>query len=272
MTAANRSRAGIDTDRWLMPIIAVLAFAAGVFGVLPFLAPGLVADLGGFTGQDVFIYRLVGAGSFSYTVALAQSWREGWRGLRIPIAGMAVFAVGSIIACLAAIVEGGATWPVYLILVASTVFLGLHLLLLSNPPQRGEPVGSGPQDVADRVIYLVAFGTIAAIGTGTLALVLGGEGAKLLGNYTGTDSIMYRQAGAATLGTALAGFLSIRSRRWAEIRGGLWGAFAFNTVALIATVIEITRPGGINLLSIAILGVSVIVSIGLAWALQRGGR
>jgi hypothetical protein len=260
------------TDRWLKPIVVVLAIAAGYFGLGPLLFPELGAQLSGFVGKDIFIYRLTGAASFGYTVALAFAWRDGWRGFRIPIAGMAVFAVGSIFACVLAIATGEGTWIVWLVLVASAVFLGLQSWLLTNPPAGGAGVGTGERDVADWVIYLMAFGAIAALGTGALALLLGGAGGTLLGGYSGTDSIMYRQAGAATLGSAFGAVLGMRSRRWVEIRGALWGAFAFNGLSLVAALIELTRPGGVNLLSIAILGVSLIVTVGLAVVLRRGGR
>lgn len=271
MTAVNAERARIDTNRWLKPIVIVLAIAAGYFGVLPFLVPEWGAQVSGLVGKDIFIYRLTGAASFGYTVGLIAAWRDGWRGLRLPIIGMAVFAVGSIIACVGAILAGEGTWLAYVVLVASSVFLALHLLLIRNPPARGEPVGSGPPDVTDRVIYLVAFGSIAAAATGGLALIFGGAGGHLLGGYSGTDSIVYRQVGAATLGSAVGGFLSIRTRRWREMRGGLVGAFAFNGLSLVAALIEIAQ-GGLNLLSIAVLGVSLVVTIGLAVAIRRGGR
>jgi hypothetical protein len=261
----------VDTTRWLKPIVIVLALAAGYFGVVPFLFPQFGAQISGFAGHDIFIYRLTGASSFGYTVALAHAWRDGWRGLRIPIAGMAVFAIGSIIACLAAIVAGEGTWIVYFVLVASTVFLSLHLLLLTNPPAGGEPVGSGRPDVARWVLWLIAFGSLAALATGAVALVLGGAAGSLLGGYSGTDSVMYRQAGAATLGSAFGGLLALRSQRWVEMRGSLWGAFAFNGLSLIAAVIELAA-GHVNLLSVAILGVSLVVTAGLGAALVRGGR
>ncbi len=56
---------------------------------------------------------------------------------------------------------------------------------------------------------------------------------------------------------------SSRGRRLAghEIRGGLVGGLAFNGLSLIAALIEIAR-GGVNLLSIAILGVSLVVTVG----------
>jgi hypothetical protein len=57
-----------------------------------------------------------------------------------------------------------------------------------------------------------------------------------------------------------------------EMRGALWGALAFNGLSLVAALIELTRPGGVSLLSVAILGVSVIVAAGVAVAIRNGGR
>jgi hypothetical protein len=272
MSATRRLSGRVDTDRWYKPIVIVLAVAAAYFGIVPFLFPELGAQTSGFVGKDVFIYRLTGAASFGYTVALAMAWRDGWRGLRIPIAGMAVFAIGSIIATVAAIATGAGTWIVWLVLVASSIFLVFQLVLLTNPPSHTPAIGSGEPDVADWVIYLVAFGALAAFATGALALLLGGAGGTLLGGYSGTDSVMYRQAGAATLGSAYGAYLAIRSRRWVEMRGALWGALAFNGLSVIAALIEMSRPGGINLLSIAVLGVSVIVTAGVALAIRNRGR
>jgi hypothetical protein len=234
MTTSRGGGTRIDTTRLYKPIVVILALAAAYFGLVPFLLPELGAQLSGFVGKDIFIYRLTGAASFGFTVALAMAWRDGWRGLRIPIAGMAVFAVGSIIATVLAIAAGEGTWIVWVVLVASAVFLGLQVLLLTNPPSQSPAVGSDEQHVADWVIYLVAFGSLAALATGGLALLLGGAGGTLLGGYSGTDSVMYRQVGAATLGSALAGYLAVRSRRWVEMRGALWGALAFNGMALVA--------------------------------------
>lgn len=273
--AANAGAGRVDTDRWMNPIAAILA-ANGLVGLALFLLPLEAARFSSFVGQDLFLYRLTGAASIGSSVALLASLRYGWRGLRIPMAGVAVFAVGSIVACIVCIVSsasGEAITVVYAVLVVSAIDLGLVALLLVNPPMGGERPGAGSPDIADWVLWLVGFGSIAAVGTGGLALLLGGLGGTLLAGYSGTDSIIYREVGAMTLGSAFAGLLALRSRRWKEVRGALLGAFTFNGLSLVAALLEIARgAGGLNLLSVAILGVAVIVTVGLGVALGRGGR
>jgi hypothetical protein len=272
LTTTEPAAGRLDTRRWLGPIVAVLAVVPGALGAFLLLAPDASARAFGLVGTDIFLYRLAGAASFGYLASLAAEWRGGWPALRITIAGMPVFAIGSILAAAVALVTGEGAWIVGAILVVSVVLLGLELVLLTNPPgpDRAE---SDAGDIAPWVTYLFAFGAIAALGTGSVALLLGGAGGKLLAGYSGTDSIIYREAGAATLAAAYGAYLALRSRRWAEIGRGTWGAFAFNGLSLIAAVFEIARGnGGLNLLSVAVFAVSLVMTVGLAVAMSRGGR
>jgi len=272
LTARESAAGRLDTRRWLGPIVAVLAIVPGAFGAYLFLAPEASARAFGLVGTDIFLYRLAGAASFGYLASLVAEWRGGWPALRITIAGMPIFAIGSILAAAVALVTGEGGWIVGAVFVASVVLLGLELVLLTNPPGPDRASTNGP-DIADWVTYLFAFGAIAALGTGSVALLLGGAGGKLLAGYSGTDSIIYREAGAATLAAAYGAYLALRSRRWAEIGRGTWGALAFNGLSLIAAVLEIARGnGGLNLLSVAVLAVSLVVTVGLALAMARGGR
>jgi hypothetical protein len=262
----------LDTRRWLGPIVAVLAIVPGAFGALLLLAPEASARAFGLVGSDIFLYRLAGAASFGYLASLAAEWRGGWPALRITIAGMPIFAVGSILAALVALIGGEGTWIAGAILIVSVVLLALELVLLRDLPGR-ERAGSDAGDIAPWVTYLFAFGAIAALGTSSVALLLGGAGGKLLAGYSGTDSIIYREAGAATLAAAYGAYLALRSRRWAEIGRGTWGALAFNGLSLIAAIFEIGRgDGGLNLLSVAVFAVSLVMTVGLAVAMSRGGR
>ena len=272
MTAREPAAGRLDTRPWLGPIVAVLAIVPGAFGAYLFLAPEASARAFGLVGTDIFLYRLAGAASFGYLASLVAEWRSGWPALRITIAGMPIFAIGSILAAAVALVTGEGGWIVGAVFVASVVLLGLELVLLTNPPGPDRASTNGP-DIADWVTYLFAFGAIAALGTGSVALLLGGAGGKLLAGYSGTDSIIYREAGAATLAAAYGAYLALRSRRWAEIGRGAWGALAFNGLSLIAAIFEIARGnGGLNLLSVAVLAVSLVVTVGLALAMARGGR
>jgi hypothetical protein len=271
VAVAKVGRTGIDTTRWLAPIVLMLALVAAVLGIALFLFPEAVARSSGFLGKDLFLYRIAGAATCGYAVALVAAMRDRWRGLRIPIAGMAVFSTGSIVATIVALFEGETGAMVWIVLAVSAIFLALQITLLFNPPKGDETIGTGSPDVAEWILWLIGLGSVAALGTGGLALLLGGYGGHLLGGYSGTDSVIYREAGAATLGSAFGGLLALRSRRWIEMRGALAGSYAFNGLSLVAALVEIWQ-GRLNLLSIAVLGVSLLVTIGLALALRRGGR
>jgi hypothetical protein len=268
MDAATGRR---DTQRWLAPIVTILALATGIFGASLFLAPDAVAGAFGLVGSDVFLYRLAGAAILGFPFALAGAWRNGWPALRITVTGMATFSAASIIAALVAYLTGEGTAMAGLILVGSAILLGLELLLLRDPP--GPSTGAGNPDIAQWVVALLAFGGIAALGTGALAFLLGGLSGKVLAGYSGADAIIYREAGAATLGAAYGAYAALQSRRWEQIGRGLWGAFVFNGLGLVAAILEIARGnGGPNLLSVAILGVTVVVTAGLAVSMARRGR
>ena len=91
MTAVNGPRARIDTNRWLKPIVVVLAFAAGHFGVLPFLVPEWgCPGLGTRRKGHLLLSGLAGAAS--------RAWSSPpQRGATAGGSSDVVFAVGSII-------------------------------------------------------------------------------------------------------------------------------------------------------------------------------
>src|ERR1041384_8730465 len=64
-------------------VLLLLPIAGGlVFGVFPFLLGGAFGRLLGFSGDDTFIYRLAGAATFGYAVALIMGLRQGdWMAL-----------------------------------------------------------------------------------------------------------------------------------------------------------------------------------------------
>lgn len=178
MTSTAASPERFDPRRRLGPIVALLAVVPGVFGAVLFLAPELCAQAFGLVGKDLFFYRLAGAASFGFLASFAGAWRDGWPALHITLGGLVVFAAGSTLACAAALVTGEGTWSVGVILVISVAFLGLALYLLMNPPASADEASAGVQDVGDWVLYLFAFGAIGALGTGSLALLLGAAGAS----------------------------------------------------------------------------------------------
>ena len=166
----------IDSRRIRDPLLVLLILAGLVFGLAPLLVPRQFGDFAGFRAQDLFLYRLAGAATLGYGVALLVGFRAPWRELRILIASTAVFNGASIAACLVAIVQGGAQWLVYVILLASILFTAGTLNLLANPPLGpGERAGpDGSPDVSQWIVALFAIGVTASLVFGLGPLVAGG--------------------------------------------------------------------------------------------------
>jgi hypothetical protein len=251
----------------------VLLILAGLFfGLAPLLVPRQFGEIGGFKAVDLFLYRLAGAATLGYGVALLLGYRAPWREIRIIVASTAVFNAGSIAACIVAIVQGGAQWLVYVILLASILFTAGTYYLLRNPPlDQGESAASaGGRDVAPWVVGLFAIGVVASAFFGLGPLILGGQFGKFLGD-PGFDDFIYRQAGAATLGAAVGGILALQSQRWREIRLAAVAAIVFNGASAVAAVLDIAN-GTAQAVTYVILAAAVLVTVGMGLALQRNGR
>jgi len=256
-------------DRLLRWLLILLIAAGAFFGLAPLLAPALFASLTGFTGRDVFLYRLAGAATFGYAVGLAAGYRSSWEAIRIPIASTFVFNAASIVACLVAIASGPQP-VVFVILAASILFtLATGYFLRRPPASRLTPSSADAPDLATWVVALFAIGTLAAAFFGLVPLVLGGQFGHLLG-YSGEDEFVYRQGAAATLGAAVGGLLVLRSRRWASARIPALMAATFNGLAVIAALIEIA--GGGQPIAWLILAAAGVTTVGMLAALARGGR
>jgi hypothetical protein len=254
--------------RWLL----LLLIAAGAFfGLAPFLVPGTFASATGFTGQDVFMYRLAGAATIAYAVGLGAGYRVGWPALRIPIAATAVFNAASIGACAVAIGAGEPQIVVFVILAASLLFTAATLFYLANPP-----AGSGgvtppavSTELAPWVVGLFAIGAAAAAFFGLAALVAAGGFGHAVG-YSGADDFVYRQGGAATLGAAVGGLLVLRSRTWEAARLPAIMAITFNGLSVIAAVLDLSNGG--QPIAWVILGAAAVVTVGMTIAVMRQGR
>ena len=261
-----------DTRRLRDPLLVLLIVAGLFFGLAPLLLPREFGAFFGFQAQDVFVYRLAGAATLGYGVALLLGFRAPWRELRILIASTAVFNAASIAACLVAIAAGGAQWLVYVILLASILFTAGTLLLLANPPVDASDTTApgGAHEAAQWILALFAIGVLASLVFGLGPLILGGGFGRAIG-YPGLDDFIYRQAGAATTGACAGGILALRSRLWPEIRLAAVAALTFNLASAIAAVVEVAR-GDAQPVAYLILAAASVVTLGMGLALQRGGR
>ena len=258
-------------DRYFKGLLILLIAAGGFFGLAPLVFPTQFADISGFAGKDIFMYRLAGAATFGYAVGLAAGFRADWEALRIPIAATFVFNTASIVACLVAITSGGAQPVVYLILLASILFTAATGYFLARPPISiyAHAGGDRSPNLALWVIGLFAIGTLAALFFGLAALIPAGAFGHFLG-YPGLDDFVYRQGGAATLGAGVGGALVLMSGRWESARIPAHMALTFNGLSIVAAVLEITSGG--QPIAWLILAAATLVTIGSAAAIARGGR
>jgi hypothetical protein len=260
------------TGNRLFPVLLLLLIAAGAFfGLAPFLLPTQFASFFGFAGADVLMYRIAGAATFGYAVGLAVGYRASWPELRVGIAATAVFNLGSLLACALAVAAGATPWVVFLIAIASLVFVPACLYYYSRPPTDR---ASGPADddrpIAMWVTALFVIGTLSALVFGVAALFIAGSFGHSLG-YPGMDDFIYRQGGAATLGAGVGGVLVLMDRRWSTARIATVMALTFNGLSVIAVLLDIAA-GTAQPIAYVILAAAALVTVGTAAALMRGGR
>jgi len=248
--------------------LLLLPLAGGlVFGLLPFLFGSAVGRLTGFPGNDAFIYRLAGAATFGYAVALIAGIRQGnWAPMRTVVIALLTFNIASIFASTLELVTGNTNILVYLIMGASILFTGIAVWLLNR--HAGDE--RSPLDVSPWFIRFIILGTILSAAFGILPLLIPVYGAKLLGLH-GTDVYLIRLAGAASLGYAVTGALGIRSGAWHERTLGMLMALIFNGFSFVASVIALFS-GEPVLISIVIGAASLFVTIVGTIAYQRKGQ
>jgi hypothetical protein len=263
--ASSEQRSKLSTlERFLLllPTIGGL-----VFGVFPLLLGGAFGAALGAPGNDSFAYRLGGAATLGYAVALILGLRQGdWAPLRLVVISTLIFNLASIYACLVHVVTGTANSFVYLIFGTSIAITAITLWLLNRRP----PGAQTEPDVSVWYIRFLILGTVLSAAFGLLPLLIPSLGAKLLGFY-GTDIFLIRQAGAASLGYAVMGIYGIRSGAWYELRLPLIMALVFNGFSFIASVVALFS-GEPVLITLVIGAASLFVTIVGMIAYQRKGQ
>jgi hypothetical protein len=249
-------------------ILLLLPLAGGlVFGLFPLLLGGVFGAALGAPGNDSFIYRLGGAATLGYAVALIMGLRQGdWAPLRLVVIATLTFNLASIYACVVELMAGAPNIMIYLILGTSIAITAITLWLLN----RHSSIMKMERDVSTWYIRFLTLGTVLSGAFGLLPLLIPVQGAQLLG-FHGTDVFLVRQAGAASLGYAVMAYLGIRSGAWLEIRLGLVMALIFNGFSFIASVIALFS-GEPVLITVVIGAASLFVTIVGYIAYQRSGR
>ncbi len=248
--------------------LTVLPLLGGTFfGLFPLLAGSTFASVFGFPGNDQYMYRLAGAATFGYAVALTFAVvQDRWAQMRLLVIAVLAFNLGSLFACGAEIAGGNAQPVVYLVLAASILFIAISLMLLSN--HRDAPKAT--PDIASWVVGFLGVATLLAAAFGIMPLFLTNQLSSFFG-FKGTDTFLFRQGGASTLGYAVMGIFELRSRNWEEIRWPALMALVFNGASFVASVVEILA-GGAPWLVYLIAPTSLLVSLVIIVILVRRGR
>lgn len=248
-------------------ILLLLPIAGGlVFGVFPLLLGGAFGRVLGFSGNDTFIYRLAGAATLGYAVALIMGLRQGdWAPLRLVVIATLTFNVASMYACVVQLVAGNSNLVIYLILGTSIAITAITASMLNR---RAGVQGPGA-DISVWYVRFLILGTVLSAVFGLMPLLIPVFGAQLLG-FHGTDVFLIRQAGAASLGYAVMGVYGIRSGAWTELRLPLVMAIIFNGFSFVASVVALFS-GEPVLITLVIGAASLFVTIVGTIAYRRKG-
>jgi len=273
-SSISKARIGMSTKEErarlnsLERTLLLLPTAGGlVFGILPFLLGGAFGKLFGDPGNEPFLYRLAGAATFGYAVALIMGLRRGeWAPLRMVVIATLTFNLASIVACAIELVAGNAHLLVYLILGTSIAITAICLWLLNRH------AGSEPSvlDVSPWFTRFITLGTVLSAAFGILPLLIPVFGAKLLG-FHGTDVFLIRQAGAASLGYAVVGAMGIRGSAWRDITLTMVMALIFNGFSFVASLIALFSHEPL-LITLVIGAASLFVTIVGTIAYRRQGQ
>jgi hypothetical protein len=247
----------------------LLPIAGGlVFGLVLLLFGGLFGAALGFPGNDSFVYRLGGAATLGYAIALIMRlWQTDWAPLRLVVIATLAFNLASIVACVMHLASGETNIVIYLILGTSIAITAITGWLLNRHAAGSE------RAAADASVWYIRFlilGTVLSAAFGLLPLLVPAFGAKLLG-FHGTDVFLIRQAGAASLGYAVMGLYGIRSGAWRELRLPLIMALVFNGFSFIASVIALFS-GEPVLITLVIGAASLFVTVVGTIAYRRNGQ
>jgi hypothetical protein len=262
--------ASMTADQATLPAfkVTLLAQAAAglVFGLAPLLIQSGYASALGFSGDDVLVYRLGGAATTGYFVApiLALAWGAGWARIRIPAIATLTFTIGAFGASVLEFI-GGARQPVVpFVVLAGAVFTIIALYwwrrdeaATADPGRPIPPVGRA----------ILALATLSAATFGLLPLLVPGPFASLFG-LAGTDTWVFRLAGAGCLGYATAGIASLMAPGYALMRIQNFAAITFNVLGAVSAWIAAAVGNG-GLLAPAVAAAATFFAIALIWMDRR---
>jgi hypothetical protein len=222
--------------------LAAQAIAGLAFGLAPLALTAAYASAIGFSGDDPLVYRLGGAATIGYFVApvLAIAWGASWREIRIPAIATLTFTIGAFVASALELAGGARQLVVPFVIVAGLVFTAIAAYWLRRDEAPAMDPGR-PLDTVARVILGLA--TLSAATFGILPLIAPGPFATLFG-LAGTDSWVFRLAGAGCLGYATAGIASLIAPGYRLVRIQNMAAITFNGFGAASAWLAIVSGNG----------------------------
>jgi hypothetical protein len=267
MTAPSAS---MTEDQAFLPsfraTLIAQAAAGLVFGLAPLLLQAPYASTLGFSGDDVLVYRLGGAATTGYFVApvVALAWRAGWAEIRIPAIATLTFTIGAFGASVWELFAGARQLVVPFVVVAGAVFTVIALYWWRRDTAAGADPGRPIPQVGRAILALA---TISAGLFGLLPLLVPALFASLFG-LAGTDTWVFRLAGAGCLGYATAGIASLMAPGYRPMRIQNMAAITFNVLgAASAWVAVVSGDGG--LLAPVVAAAASFFSVALIWMDRR---
>ena len=237
--------------------------AAGlVFGLAPLLASGAYASTLGFSGDDTLVYRLGGAATFGYFVApvIALAWRAGWRQIAIPAIATLTFTIGAFLASAWELLVGAQQSVVPFMVIAGAVFTVIAAYWVRRDEGPSEDRGR-PLTMPARVVLALA--TLSAGTFGVLPLLVPDTFASLFG-VIGTDTWVFRLAGAGCFGYATAGIASLLAPGYRPMRIQNIAAISFNALGAISAWVALAGGDGGLLAPVVALAASFF-TVALVW-------
>jgi hypothetical protein len=237
--------------------------AAGlVFSIAPLVAVGAYATAIGFSGDDPLVYRLGGAATAGYVTAplLAIAWRSGWRQIRIPAMATVTYTVGAFGASVWEYTTGARQPIIPFVIVAGALFsvVAAYWLLRDEAP----PEDPG-RKLSTSARAILALATLSAATFGLLPLLVPGLFAGWFG-LVGTDTWVFRVAGAGCLGYATAGIASLMAQGYRQMRLQNFAAITFNALAAGSAWLALVG-GGSGLLALVVAAAATFFAIALIW-------
>ena len=104
-------------------IIGLATLSAGVFGLLPLIAPVTFASLFGLVGTDIWIFRMAGAACLGYAVAgLLELRAAGYQPIAVQNLGAIAFNAFAAVASWLSVTSGTGGILAPVVAVAATLF------------------------------------------------------------------------------------------------------------------------------------------------------